>query len=283
MGSTARSAPCDDDAVELEVAPGIVHDVRPGRHRAAGVPGAEPPARGARPTTSEIAQPSSTTTPSRRRPGALSVRRNVWYLVGLGRARASARFVGDARSRATRRSSASTSRAASRSCCRRWGSSSPTRLDVAVDLIEQRVNGLGVAEPEISPPGQRHRRRPARREGPRQGRGGGRQDRRAAVPARARRPPAGREERRARPPPRSRAAPPRPARRRRAAHHHDHRPRRATRRARGHGRVVRRQAAINARSPRSRPRGARERQAQGLRRAAEDRRTARRACCSAPR
>ena len=73
---------------------------------------------------------------------------------------------GDVRSRpsrpGTRRSSGSTSRVGSPWSCRRSGSSSPTRSTSRVDIIETRVNGLGVAEPEISPAGQRHRRRPAR-------------------------------------------------------------------------------------------------------------------------
>ena len=44
--------------------------------------------------------------------------------------------------------SASTSRAASRSCCSR--SRAPTSgLDTAVDVIRNRVDGLGIAEPDV--------------------------------------------------------------------------------------------------------------------------------------
>ena len=56
-------------------------------------------------------------------------------------------------------------------------------LDVAIDIIRNRVDTFGTIEPRDHPPGQRHRDRPARREGPRQGGRARRQDRRAALPA----------------------------------------------------------------------------------------------------
>ena len=42
-------------------------------------------------------------------------------------------------------------------------------LDVAIDIIRNRVDSFGIIEPRDLPPGQRHRHRPARREGPREG------------------------------------------------------------------------------------------------------------------
>ena len=48
------------------------------------------------------------------------------------------------------RARASTCRAGSRSCCRQWGNVKADALDVAVDIIRNRVDSLGVAEPEIT-------------------------------------------------------------------------------------------------------------------------------------
>ena len=95
------------------------------------------------------------------------MRRNVIMLVGRGRDRLG-------RSLATlasgnRRCSASTCRAASRWCCPRWATYKSDSLDVAVDIIRNRVDGFGVARARDHPPGRRHRRRPPRGEGPRQG------------------------------------------------------------------------------------------------------------------
>ncbi len=53
----------------------------------------------------------------------------------------------------TSRSSVSTSRVGSRSCSHPSATSSPDRSTVARDIIDNRVNGLGVAEPEISTQG----------------------------------------------------------------------------------------------------------------------------------
>ncbi len=137
----------------------------------------------------------------------MNVRRNVTFLVVTSCWSCSARSPTRCRP-ATSRCSASTSRAARRSCSRRWASSSPSTLDVAIDIIRNRVDTFGTLEPEITKPGQRHRHRPPRREGSQQGDRARRQDRRAALPAgaSAELPSVGAAGEGARPPPRPRAA-----------------------------------------------------------------------------
>ncbi len=59
---------------------------------------------------------------------------------------------------------------------------SSAQLDQAISIIRRRVDGLGVAEPEIDASGRLHRRVAARCEGSRSRHFSGRSDRQAAVP-----------------------------------------------------------------------------------------------------